>query len=348
MPLSTGEITINDVAKRSFGGKVQLGRMIEEFATNTTIINVLPVVEATEKDKDVGSFIDGWTLNKHSQLTDLDHGPKPTKHDSYGRFDVMSYRDAAIRVRKKHSDYGGAEMNAILTQETTLKLRDIALDNEHDIFYGDPRNDEREMLGLYPRFTLLTDGKGRILSGSHKGELNPYRTLSAGGTSSGSLSSIWLVVPSSTDGACIITPKGSYSAGFQYEKGQYEGGDDGEGGYIRTRTDLFSVQNGLSIRNRNGVIRIANVDYSSGTGIEGISKALYQAVYAIPQFMRRGVRIFCSDEGIPLLWEYFNSKKYASSAEGALPEKLGEDFSIPGLGVFSGTVHITMGEDTVA
>ena len=348
MPLSTGELTINDVAKRTNGGKINLSRMIEEFATNVTLLSALPVVESTEKDKDTGSFIDGWTLNEHSQLTDLDHGPKPTKHDSYDRFDIMSYRDASIEVRKKHADYAGAEMAQLLTQETTLKLRDISLDNEHDIFYGDPRNDEREMLGLYPRFTMLTDFKGRILAGTHKGKINPYKTFSAGGTSDGALSSIWLIVPSTTDGACLIWPKGSLSAGFQYDKGSWYPSTDEEGGFIYKRTDLFSVQNGLSIRNRSGVVRIANVDYSNGTGIENLTKALYKAVCAIPQYLRRSLHVYCAEEGIPVLLEYFNSKKYPVNAQGALPENIGADFSIPNVGMFNGSIHITCGEDTVA
>lgn len=347
MPYSTGEITYFDLAKRTAGGKVRLDLMTEEFVTPTTILGVLPVVEATEKEKDTGTFLDGWEYNKHTQLTDLDHGPKPTKHDSYAREDVMSYRDAAIVTRKKHMDYGGAEMAALLTQETSLKIRDLSLDNEHDIFYGDPRNDEREMLGLYPRFWCLTDMKGVIKAGSHAGKLSPYRTFSAGGTSDGNLSSIFLVVPSSRDGACIITPKGSLSGGMKYEMGTWEGGEDEKGGYIKSRTDLFSVQNGLSIRNRQGVVRIANIDYSTDAGIKGLVDVLYQAVYSVPAYMRGRLMVFCNDEAIPVLSHYFNSQKYPTTANGALPEGIGGDFSIPGLGRFYGTVHITKGEEAV-
>lgn len=344
----TGELTYFDLAKRTGGGKVRLDRMIEEFVTNVTLLGRLPVAESTSKEKDVGSFIDGWELNKHSQLTDLDHGPKPTKHDSYAREDIMSYRDASIETKKKHMDYGGAEMNALINQETRLKIRDISLDNEHDLFYGDPRNDEREMLGLYPRFWCLTDKKGVVLAGTHKGELSPYRCISAGGTSDGNVSSIWLIVPSTTDGVCLIYPKGSLSAGFKYDKGSYYPGTDENGGFIYKRTDLFSVQNGLSIRNRQSVVRIANVDYTTGDGIEKMVSALYQAVYAIPKYLRGRVQVYCNDDEIGNLWEYFNSKKYAASAQGALPEKLGADFAIPGLGTFFGTVHITSGEEVVA
>lgn len=348
MPQGAGEITYFDLAKRSAGGTINLGLMTQEFITQTSILGVLPVVPSTHKEKDVGAYLDGWEYNKHTQLTDLDHGPTPTKHDSYSREDIMSYRDASIETRKKHMDYGGAEMAMLITQETTLKLHDLALDNEHDIFYGDPRNDEREMLGLYPRFWCLTDSKGLILDGTHKGKLSPYRTFSAGGTGDGNLSSIFLVVPSSTGGACIIVPKGSLSGGMQYEKGEYFPSTDEKGGFIYKRTDLFSVQNGLSIRNRAGVVRIANIDYSTDEGIKGLMDVLYQAVNSIPRNLRGGMRVFCNDDAIWRIQHYFNSHKYAGTAEAAKPEGIGADLSIPGVGLFYGTVHITTGEEEVA
>ena len=348
MPYSSGEITYFDLAKRTAGGKVRLDLMTEEFVTQTSILGTLPVVESTEKEKDTGTFLDGWEYNKHTQLTDLDHGPKPTKHDSYAREDIMSYRDAAIETRKKHYDYGGAEMASLLTQETSLKIRDLALDNEHDIFYGDPRDDERAMLGLYPRFWCLTDMKGVVQAGSHQGEISPYRTFSAGGTASGKLSSIFMVVPSARDGACIIVPKGSLSGGMHYEKGQWRGGEDEDGGFIYVRTDLFSVQNGLSIRNRQGVVRIANIDYSTEAGIKGLIDVLYNAVYSVPAYLRSRLQVYCNDEAIPKLAWYFNSQKYPTSAGAAKPEGVGGDFAIPGLGTFHGTVHITQGEEPVA
>lgn len=348
MAFNTGELTYFDLSKRTNGGKTRLDRMTQEFVVNTSLLGVLPVVEATEKEKDTGSFIDGWEYNKYSDLTDLDHGPKPSKHDSYAREDQMSYRDTSIETRKKHYDYGGAEMVSLLTQETRLKIRDISLDNEHDLFYGDPRNDAREMLGLYPRFSVLTDMKGVIQAGENANKVSPYRTFSAGGTSSGSLSSIFILVPSATDGVCIVYPKGSLAAGMQYEKGNWYPSSDENGGFIYKRTDLFSVQNGLSIRNRQGVVRIANIDYSTEEGIKGLMDILYKAVFSIPAYLRTRAMVFCNDEAIPRLAWYFNEKKQPITAEGAKPEGIGADITVPGLGMFYGTPHITLGEDTVA
>lgn len=340
-------ITIYDLAKRTQGGKVAIDRIISEYATYLTIGAVLPLAEATDKDEDVGAFIEPWTYNKHSQLTDLDHGPQPTKHDSYARHDPMSYRDAAIEVTQKHYDYGGPSMASLLTQETRLKVRDIALDNEHDIFYGNPAEDERQMLGLYPRFTVLTDAKGIIKAGTDAGKLSPYRCISAGGTGLDKLSSIFLIAPGDTS-VCMVYPKESLSGGFRYSKGEFRRTKDSEGGIIDLRDDLFSVQNGLSIRNRAGAIRIANVDYSTDAGIEGTITALYEAVYAMPQELRRNIRVFCATEGIPKLLEYFNAHKYPTSAGSAKPEGIGSDLSIPGVGLFYATDHITTGEDAIA
>lgn len=346
-------ITIYDLAKRTLNGKVELGALIEEYATYLTIGAVLPLVEGTGKDEDVGAFVEPWTYNKHSQLTDLDHGPTPTKHDSYARHDPMSYRDAAIEMTKKHHDYGGADMEALMTMETRLKVRDIALDNEHDIFYADPTQDERHMLGLYPRFTALTDAKGIIKAGTNQGKLSPYKCLSAGGTGPDSLSSIFLIAPGATS-VCLTYPKGSTAGGFVYSPSPVSTNDGfgrtkaADGGVIDVRDDLMSVQNGLSIRNRAGVLRICNIDYFSDEGVENLMHVLFEAIYAFPQELRRNLRVFCATEGIPKMMDYFNSHKYATSASGAKPEGLGEDLSIPGVGLFYATDHITVGEDAVA
>ena len=341
------QIRISDVSQKTLGGKTTIAKLVDEYAKPLTIMNDLPIVMASEKDRDVGTFLEGWEYNKHSQPTDLDHGPKPTKTGSYSRVDGIGYREGSLQYRKKHKDYGGRQFDEVVNQEIMTKMHNLSLDAEHDIFYGDIRVNPELYMGIYPRFSMITDEYGVIKNGEYSGMLSPYTTLDAGGTSSGALCSVIGLVPGE-DACRIIYPKDSASAGFMYDPApQWDTVKDENGGDVRQKTDLFSVQHGFSMLNRQAGIRIANIDYTTDDGLKKLETCLYQAgdivskdmlprmIFYVPQFFASKIKAF------------YNNGKTAVTYEGAKPQNISGDFEIPGLGYFRPVVHMTLAEDKV-
>lgn len=350
MPLqvNAGELTIADLNAATLGGKAAIANMLQEFSQQLTLGADLPIRMASEKNRDVGTFSEPWEYNKHSGYTDLDSGEKVSKTGSYSRIDIMGMRSSAIEYRIKQKMFMGSGFAQLVTWQMRDRLRDIGLDDEHDLFYADMREDNRTYFGLYPRFTMLTDEDGIVLNGSNKGKKNPYVTLSAGGTASGKLASLWIIVPGATDGVCRIYPNGTdFTGAIQFDEGSWETVEqDGEA--TRKKIDFFYLTNGLAIMDRRSVVRIANIDVSTEEGIKNLEKAIYQAFTVIPQNKAGRARIYVSPKIVPSLKMHYSNKVQAVTYEGGKPHNITGDFEIPGVGVFRQCLHLLATEDVVA
>ena len=350
MPLQVkkDELTIADLNAATLGGKASLAAMLREFSQPLTFGSDLPLRMASGKNEDVGTFEEPWEYNKNSALTDIDSGEKISKFGTYSRKDIMGMRSSAIQYRIKQKMAMGPQFAQYVTWELAKHLQAIGLDNEHDLFYADVRDDSKSFVGLYPRFWTLTDEDGVITSGSHQGEISMYVTLDAGGKTSGKLSSIFLLVPGARDGVCRIYPEGTdFSGSVQFDEGHWETIED-NGEATRIKTDFFLLVNGLAIMNRRACVRIANVDVSTEEGCKGLERALYRAQTVIPAEMRSRAITYCSDKIIPDLKMYYNSKVVPPSYEAAKPHNIAGDFEISGLGYFRPSIHITRAESVVA
>ena len=303
---------------------------------------------ASGKNEDEGTFSEPWEYNKNSSTTDLDSGEKISKTGSYPRMDIMGMRSSAIQYRIKQKMFGGAKFMQEVTRQMRERLQAIGLDNEHDLFYADARQDSKTFFGLYPRFWAVTDQDGVIKNGSHAGKRSMYVTLSAGGTQSGQLSSVFVIIPGADDGVCRIYPESSdFSGSIQFDEGHWETVES-NGQATRKKTDLFILTNGLAIMDRRACVRIANVDVSTETGCKGFERALYEAFTVIPAEKAGRAIIYCSNKILPDLKMYYSGKVQAPSYEAAKPHNITGDFEIPGLGYFRPTIHITDKESTVA
>lgn len=353
----TGHLNLRDYAK-TLNRDGTLAVAVEEYAHHTTLAGILPITAATEKDRDTGYFRDTWQYGKHSSLADLTNGPTPTKHTRYEREDTMGYRESAIGFSRKQMEYAGSGWANLVADEVSQHVRDLALDVEHDMFWGDPREDDRNMLGLMPRFGVLTDIDGKILSGDNAGMISPYKCYNGGDltrvggsatteASSGALGSILIVHPSVTDGVCLIYPKDAVNAGFQYSEGEFTRMNY-DNGVLDYRYDTFSVMEGISVRNRGAVVRIANIDYTSDEGIEAMMRALYDAVDGMPDGLRGGNHVYCPRHVLPAILWYFNTHKYATSASGAYPEGIGGGVVVAGFGEFHTCEHLTVNEEYIS
>ncbi len=349
-----GELTLADYMKDTLSGEVPIGRMITEFDSALSLSSDLPMRVASGRDEDKGTFTEGWEYNKSSHLSDIDSGAKASKIGSYSRVDTMQMREGAITYTRKQAEYtGSGNFAEEKYRQTREKLKNMVLDEEKDFFYGDPSVDIRQTMGLYPRYSVLTDVDGVVKAGTNVGKVSPYVTLDAGGTSSGSLTSVFVLVPGARDGVTKIYPNiPGFTGGVKFSEGSWERtmitNDAGEQEWLDMATDLCSLVGGLAINNRHACVRIANVDGSSDTGLKALEKALYDAFVVIPSDLQSRAIIYCSKYLVPKLKVYYNNKVSAVTFEGAKPHNITGMFNIPGIGDFRPTAQITMGESKVS
>lgn len=309
--MADGAITLHNV-NQFFplvdGNRSTESLIVDEFERSLTLLADLPLVEATDKMKDRAKFMEPYEYNKASQVVDLDHGAKPTNIGGYEREQPLQMREGLIEYNKKHAEFAGAAFARTVNLHVMQKTRRIALDMEHDVFYGNPLEntaDAQYMWGLYARFNKLTDEDGIVTNSSDEDyqKVLSTITLNAGGTTSGSVGSAFVIVPGE-DAACFCYPYGSQMFGFQYEPHEYEGGYDENGGYIRKRSDIFRYTGGLSLRQRHAAIRIANVDYSTTDGIKAFIKCLYRVGNVMPMDLKPRVMVYIPQKAVADVNEY--------------------------------------------
>lgn len=348
LQVNENEITIADLSADTLGGKVGIANMIHEFSAELTLGTDLPVRMATDKNMDLGTYADPWEYNKYSGYTDLDSGEKIAKTGSYSRIDIMGMRSSAIQYRIKQKMFGGPGFMAEVTRQMAERLRAIGLDDEHDLFYADASADPRTYFGLYPRYSQLTDEDGVIEAGTDQGKVSKYVTIDGGGTSSGSLASLWIIIPGLHDGVCRIYPNGTdFSGSIQFDEGHWET-VEANGEATRKKTDLFYLTSGIAIIDRRCCVRVANVDTSSDTGIKAMEKALYKAMEVIPTEKASRAIVYASPKTIPDLKMYYSNKVVPPTYEAAKPHNLSGDFEIAGLGYFRPCIHLLKTESKVS
>ena len=348
LQVNKDELTIADLNAATLGGKASIANMLQEFSYSLTLGADLPLRMASEKNRDVGTFSEPWEYNKNSGYTDLDSGEKVSKTGSYSRIDIMGMRSSAIQYRIKQKMYMGSAFANLVTWQMRDRLRNIGLDDEHDLWYADMRQNKRTYFGLYPRHEMLTDEDGIVLSGSNAGKKNPYVTLSAGGTNSGHLASVWIIIPGATDGVCRIYPNGTdFTGAVQFDEGNWETIEE-NGEATRKKTDLFVISNGLAVMDRRATLRIANVDVTSDENIKKLEEAIYKAFSVIPADKAGRARIYVSPKIVPALKMYYNSKVQAVTYEGGKPHNITGDFEISGVGVFRPCIHLLNTESALA
>lgn len=346
-------ITIRTVASFYPDGKVTEKRFIDEFAKPLTLLADLPLIEATGIMEDEADFIEPYVFGKASEVVDLDHGPHSVTYGTYSRKQPMEMREAALEFKKKHKQFVPAAYEATVNLHTSLQLKRTALDMEHDLFYGNPLENvqhKKYMAGLYARFIKLTDEDGVVTNSSDEDYNLTLSTicLGAGGTSSGSLGSAFMIVPGE-DATCFVYPNGSELAGMQYEPGaDYIPAQDELGGTIYKRTDIFRYTGGLSLRQRMAAVRIANVDYTTTDGMEKFEDVLYRLGDVIPQDLRARATLY-----IPTKAKHHLRKYFADKVTMITPEYLGFTAAfkspyIEGIGTIRTTDHMLLTEDKVS
>lgn len=348
----TEYVTMQDIALRTQGEKSGGKNFVDEYARELTLAADLPVTFASDKFEDNGYFKEPWAYEKVSNTTNIASGPTFYKLNAYTRKDIMGMRDSAIAYRKREYDAAGSLSNLYRTEAIRDRLHMIALDNEHDMIYGDPRKDPQTYLGLMPRHEMITDQDGVIQSGTYKGMLSPHITLDAGGTTEGGVFSIYLIVPSVSNGVYWIVPDDTlWSAGINLTEGEswqdvLVTESDGRQHVHEQKFDKFLLTGGIAIQDRRGCIRIANIDVSTSEGAEKLSYAIDQAYEVLSPSQASAARLYIPRFAGSKIRKAYRGLVQPARYEDALPKNIGQDFSIDGHN-FRQLFHLTDAESVV-
>jgi hypothetical protein len=133
---------------------------------------------------------------------------------------------------------------AFRLQEDQLFLEAMNQTQANTIFYGNPATEPREFMGLSTRYSSKEAGNGQNI-------------LDAGGTTAGSMTSVWLVVWGGNTVFCPF-PKGSQAGLIHEDQGEVTTWDANQNRYQAYQTH-YQWKNGLVVKDWRYVVRIANL-----------------------------------------------------------------------------------------
>lgn len=343
-------VTIRDIAE-VYKGKNGY-EILDEFDRSTSLASVLPIKIANSGDKNVQEYREAWKYNQSSSTTNIGSGPTFHKYGGYQKVEIMGMRDSAFAYRERDWKQNPVAFNKQRTENTRKTIHDMSLDNEHDMFYANPKHDPQTFLGIMPRYSVLTDQEGVILNGDHKGYMSNYITLDGGGTASGKLFSCLIIVPGVNDGVSWMVPSGTaYSAGINVDLGDkfidsVVTETDQKGHVHSYMYDKFLMQGGISIADRRGCIRIANLDLSTNEGVNKFSFVIDQAFEALDPSMRGRAIVYYPSKCGALIRQAYRGLTSPVEVSEAMPKNLGLDFSLDGHN-FKSVFHLTNAESKV-
>lgn len=158
--------------------------------------------------------------------------------------------------------------------EDTAFLEAMNQTQVQTLFYGNPATDNRQYLGLAPRY------------GAISGAGNAQNILDAGGTGSTN-TSIWLIGWGENTVFCPF-PKGSQAGLQQNDQGEltiY----DGSGNPYQALQTHYQWKNGLVVKDWRYAVRVANIKIADLTGLSSTqaSTAATQILYLMSRAMDR-------------------------------------------------------------
>lgn len=300
--------TLNDWLARYGREQTREAVIMREIDQMLTFSPLLPIAEVTgDKDggvfTDVGTYRDPYVYNRASNLMAPDGGRLEATYGTYQRFDTMAMRGGQSTYKKPQMRMAPQRMQADRLEKLLDRVRDTALDIEHDLLYGDYSRDTLENTGIYARFQQITDRRGVIKSGADQGKMSRYITIDAGGTGD-DLSSIFIMVPDAQRGVCRLFPKSGtdISGTVKVQMGKMDLSEEWlrkeyvQNGHTFNQEytiDQFDVAFGIAVKNRGACIRIANIDWtdSSATNILKVRRAYMEAMSAVDKALGNRTRL---------------------------------------------------------
>jgi hypothetical protein len=260
--LSNNALTLTDWAKRADpeGKGVAI---IAELLSQTN--EILPDAVFMEGNLPTGHRSTIRTGLPTAYWRSINAGVPPSKSTTATVDDACGMLEAYSRVDSDLLALNGGSAEFRLSEDSAF----LAL------IYGNPATDNRQYLGLAPRYGSLSAGNGQNI-------------LDAGGTGTDN-TSVWLVVWGDRTVFCPF-PKGSQAGLVQKDNGELTVYDSQNNPYQAFQTH-YQWKNGLVVKDWRYVVRIANIktaDLVSQSGTQAstattlLLKLMARALYRIP------------------------------------------------------------------
>jgi len=277
-----------DVTKRldPDGSIATIAELLLQFNPILEDVPILEANQATSHRITVRSDIPEPTWRR------LNYGVRPTKSLTAQVEDTIGMLEDYGEVDKDLAMLNGNTAEFRLSEDTP-HIEGISNVMAQTIFYGDTAINAERFLGLAPRYDQIGTPADKPLA-----ELNSdylQHVIDAGGTTDGSLTSVWYIVwgENSVFG---IYPKGS-DAGLKSDDLGEVTLFDNDGGRFQGYRTHYQWKMGLCVKDWRYVVRIANVELASmedQTAQEALYHSMIKALYTVPQNAAgRGV-FYCS------------------------------------------------------
>jgi len=294
--------TLSDI-KGSLDPNGMPARVINTLALDNTILNDIPFVEAN-----------GITSHLTTQAASIpvvgtrmiNQGAPFNKAATRQVTDVFTLLEDNNFIDKELYNINGP---AYRMNQDILKIEGFRQSAASIFMYGDSNADATKFNGLATRYHTMV--------GAQKGNIQ-YQTMSAGGTTSGSCTSAWLVAWGETNIHGIF-PKGSIAGIETLDRGMLTIPDAG-GNLMHGYVTNIAWRPGLAVPNYRSVVRVANLDTSANVGGIGtfettsdtapdIDRWMVQAEVRLPENIGGNKIWYVNDTIYAYLAAYLNNKK---------------------------------------
>ena len=255
----TDQLTSLEVAKRS-GMSEDSRKIIEQLNVYNELLLDAPLVEANE-----------GTVDTHLIRTAIPHGEHRGYNEGVGMKasqtktikDVISNIEIYSEVDKQLIDES-AHPKELLQSEQNAFIEGLSQDITDDLIYGNHDADERQTNGFAHRLNTTASGTSK-------------KCISLQSTTTTGLTSIYLI-KWGMDKCRIIYPRGSKSAGVEYNWYGEQTKTESNGKQHQIYRAHYRIARGLSVGNEMSVIRICNIDLNAANVGEDIAKAILKAM----------------------------------------------------------------------
>lgn len=271
-------LTLMDWAKR-LDPKGRVDKIVELLAETNEVLQDAMWVEGnlpTGHRTTVRSDLPSATWRK------LNYGVAPSKSKTTQVTDTIGMLETYSEIDKKLAQLNGNTAAFRLSEDRPF-LEKMNQDLASTIFYGDTGTYPERFLGLAPRYASLGTPSGKPTANNYMKQV-----INHGGSSSGSMTSIWLVCwgPNTCH---MIFSKGS-KAGIEHQDLGEVTLYDGAGGRYQGYRSHFKLEAGLVVRDWRYVVRIANVVPTSTIDY----KTLIRAINTIPTLGMGKCAFYCT------------------------------------------------------
>ena len=271
---SSDRLTAAELVKRD-GINDDQRRIIEQLAVTNEMLLDAPIVEANDRTVNtqvIRTALPKGTHRIYNQGVGTGASQTDTIHDVVAQLAIYSKVDASLVKNARNPQQ-------FLMDEQASFIAGLANDQADDIFYGNHAKQAANINGFATR----------------RGKINTVNTFSAGGATEGAQTSIYLV-KWGTQNVKYIYPREAAGLGVQRIDKGIQTVEAPNGGEMEAYVNYYQADYGIAVGDPRSLIRIANVDITSGS-LDGA--ALIKLILKYKSFLPQGdgtVSILCNKD----------------------------------------------------